>query len=78
MYAFTEMIDLGFRADAKPNWTSDDHKQVAINALIGNPAINNRDALIESVKLINDIPKDSIRTVTVTDLIKIGIPFHFN
>ncbi len=71
-YLFEEMIDtLGFE-DGKPHWTSDDHRHVAVFCLLGNPHI--RSTLMECVASINAIPQDKIRSITVGEVVALGVP----
>ena len=73
MYAFESMIDLGLKNAGFKKWKSDWHRVVAVNMCIGNPAVKNMDTLIENVKLIQAVPNDKIRKLTVMEAIKMGI-----
>ena len=72
MYGFEEMIEMGLREGE--TWKSDAHRVVAVNMLILNPRITTRDLLMEGVSVINQIPDDQIRKVTVNDLVELGCP----
>lgn len=70
MYMFEDMIDMGL--DAGTNWTSTAHKIVAINCCISNPAVRTKDILSHNVSIINSIPIENIKTVTLANLINMG------
>ena len=66
MYAFPDMIEMGFSddADGVKEFPSDDHRIVAINIGIGNSYVKDRDTLINIVKAVCKVPQDRIKTVT--------------
>jgi len=65
MYGLENMIDMGLKGS---EWTTPDHRVVAISACICNPHVRTRDVLIDNVKIINAIPVEKIRIVTFEDL----------
>ena len=73
MYIFDDMIELGFPTGTKPEWPSPAHRRVAETALLCNPRIRFRDQLIQGVAIINKIPVDQIKKVTVADLRRFGV-----
>ena len=67
MYLLENMLDKALeKCDQK--WKSEDHKVVAVNICIGNSRINTMDQLMECVSIINKIPKNKIKVVTVNEL----------
>lgn len=72
MYVFDEFIDLGLKEGEE--WSSEDHRIVAQKILLCNPKINNRSLLVEGVSIINQIPSDQIKQVTVENLWKKDVP----
>lgn len=74
-YLFPQIIDsLGFADDQPGNWTSGDHRKVALTVLLANPRIRDRDTLQDCVKCINAIPQEHIRLVTAKELAAMGVP----
>lgn len=71
MYIFPTMIDLGLKKGEK--WASKAHKLVAQNVLLCNPRITTCDCLMMNVGIINGIPKEDIKKVTVIDLVNLGV-----
>ena len=69
MYYIENMIDAGLDGG---EWTTPDHRIVAINCCIGNGNIKTMDNLQFNVKIINDIPTKVIRTITMDGLIEAG------
>jgi hypothetical protein len=65
------MIDIGLKKGEK--WASKVHRVVAQNALLCNPRITTCDCLQYNVSLINKIPKEKIKKVTVRDLFGMGV-----
>lgn len=82
MYIFDEMIEMPMehliKAGKATGWTSEDHKYVAQKILLSNPAITDMDNFIRCTEIINNIPQDRIRLVTLADLIDLGISMNFN
>jgi len=74
MYIFDEMIDYGLPEGGK--WTTKAHRKVAATVLLSNPRVSTRDNLMIYTKVINDIPSSKIKTVTLCDLLHLGIPLH--
>jgi hypothetical protein len=72
MYAFPDMIYMGLEEGEE--FPTDDHRIVAVNVLIGNPNVTQRDQLMDGVRMINHIPKEEIREVTFGDLRELGVP----
>jgi hypothetical protein len=73
MYALDEFVDMGLADENQQfEWTSDAHRQVAINLCIGNPNIFDMDVLSRNTKIINAIPMDRIKKVTAQDIIDMG------
>jgi len=70
MYIVPDMIDLGL--DEGQKWASAAHREVAQKILIGNPRVTGRDVLHHNVQIINAIPPDKIKTVTLADLVALG------
>ena len=69
MYGFEEMIDMGLKGT---DWTSPDHRIVAVNACICNPNVTTMDDLRNNVKVINSVSQEEIRTVTGEQLVSRG------
>ena len=69
MYGFEEMIDMGIKGS---EWTSPDHRAVAVNTCICNPMVKTMDDLASNVAIINAIPSEKIRTITGYELIEAG------
>lgn len=75
-YLLEELIDkLGFE-DGDTQWTSDDHRKIAMVVLLGNRHVRSRDSLMECVKIINAIPQDQIRSITFEGMEALGIPIQ--
>jgi len=72
MYGFEDMIDMGLRDN---EWTSPDHRTVAVNVCICNSNIKTMEDLSNNVEIINSVPKDQIRTITGVQLIALGCYF---
>lgn len=70
MYGFPDMIEMGLKDDDK--WASDIHKIVAISCCICNPSVFTRETLQKNVDIINNIPDDKIKLVTLQDLEDMG------
>ena len=62
MYLFEEMIDSGLSEGEE--WTSPDHRQVAVYACINNARVDCMDTLCGNVSIINDATQEEIRTIT--------------
>lgn len=71
MYVFSNMIDIGLKKNDK--WASKAHKTVAQNVLLCNPRINTCQLMIDNVSIINAIPKEKIKKVTLHDLFDLGV-----
>lgn len=69
MYGFEEMIDMGIKGS---EWTTPDHRIVAVNACICNPMVKCMDDLISNIKIINAVPTENIKTITGAQLIEAG------
>lgn len=74
MYIFNEMIDLGLNKKSK--WTSKAHRVVAQQVLLSNPRITSCQLMIDNVSIINAIPKDQIKKVTLHDLFDLGVMLY--
>lgn len=74
MYMMEHMIDMGLKP--RQQWPTDMHRVVAVNLAICNPMITTRDALIEIVQKVRQIPAAEIETITVPELTKYGIMLH--
>jgi hypothetical protein len=70
MYGFESMIDMGL--DLGGEWTTPDHRIVAVNACICNPNVACMDDLMKNVEIINNIPTEDIRTITLEGLLTLG------
>jgi len=73
MYLMDKFVDMGLDVDEE--WTSADHRTVAVNCLIQNPRVFTKDKLQYNVKIINSIPQDKITEVQISDLIQLGCDF---
>jgi len=73
MYLTDKFVDLGLESGKA--WTSPEHRQVAVNALIQNPRVFTVDKLQWNVNIINAIPQEDIERVTISDLIQLGCDF---
>lgn len=71
MYAFSEFLNESFTG---VKWNSKDHRQLAESLLLGNPLVRNKDYLVECCNIINDIPADELKTVTVGEAAILGLP----
>jgi len=69
MYLFEEMMDMGLKDG---EWTTPDHRIVAINACIGNPVVKTMDDLVDNVRIINSVPAGQIKEITGNQLIERG------
>jgi len=67
MYCIENMIDMGLRKNEE--WTSPEHREVAILMCIANPLIRDRDALYDNCGKINSVPNDRIKTISTLELI---------
>lgn len=70
MYLFEDMIGLGLCEGEE--WTSPDHRQVAVYSCLSNPAVSTRESLEYNVGIINSIPQGQIRTITSKGLRQLG------
>jgi hypothetical protein len=68
MYGLEGMIEIGLNGE----WTSEDHRKVAVNLCICNPNIRNKEDLSNNVEIINSIKRTEIRTVTHDELAVLG------
>jgi hypothetical protein len=68
MYLFDYMIDYGLPAGQ--DWPSPAHRQVAVNALPGNPLIDSMDKLQLAVRAVCAVPADRIKAVTMRNLVE--------
>ena len=69
MYAIDSMIDRGLQGS---EWTTQDHRVVAVNACIGNPMVKSMDDLVNNIKIINAVATENIKTITGKQLIEAG------
>jgi len=69
MYIIESMIDMGLNDE---EWSTSDHRIVAINSCICNPRVNRMNILMHNVGIINSIPNESIKNVNFCDLLKSG------
>lgn len=67
MYILDSMISWGLKEGEK--FTSLAHEKVAQKICLCNPNITTKDQLTESISIINSIPVDRIKTLTVHELV---------
>ncbi len=68
MYLIDNFVDRALEGE----WASNVHRQVAITLCISNPSVFSMDALANNVQIINKIPEDRIKLVTIKDIEKLG------
>lgn len=71
MYAFPEMLKL-----IGIVWKSEAHKQVATLLLIGNRRVTTCSQLTEYCTIINNLTEKKVKTITIEDIAKLGIPIN--
>ena len=70
MYMIDSFVDTAL--GGRQLWTSKDHRTVAVNICISNPAVHTMEDLKSNCETINRMSLESVHTATVKDLIALG------
>lgn len=74
MYIFDEIVE-GIALQKIRKWSSKVHKHILLTICVQNPNVFTADKVCSNAEIVNKIPKDRIKKVTMVDLQKLGCSF---